>query len=570
MASEQLTNYFNNLKNLISANGISGEYVDILVKVAQVAIQSENDVEFGLQVTGYAKKCCEDMVAKKGYTLWDLEKYCFANKTRYEIIDKWYSILLIEAQNKVLDSYMLYLEKNREPKDRFYAPKRKQFLKIGLTQAFQEMLDDKLDLLTISLPPGSGKTTFEKFFHSGLCGWFPDDGNLFFSHSAGITRMYYDGVLAIMTNAEDYAWKDIFPTCEITNTNAKAEQININSYKPFPNVQTASVGSEMAGKVRVSENGYLLCDDMIGKIEEALNKNTLEKLWNAYSTDARQRKKDGAKEIHIATRWSVSDIIGRLMVAFQGNKRAKFISVPDIDPVTGESNFDFEINGFSVEFYKDQEKLMDDISYRCLYKNDPIEREGLLYNDDELRRYTELPNREPDAIIGVCDTKTTGIDYMVLPVFYQYDNDYYLVDCICNNTTDFGLQISNISNLIVNHKMQQCEFESNAGGSRLAYDVDKVVKEKGGFCNITSKATESNKETRIITNSDWIKRNCLFKYKEDYAPKSDYGIFMDFVLSYSVVGKNKFDDVVDCLSLFKLFVERKYRVRTASIMTSPF
>jgi predicted phage terminase large subunit-like protein len=311
----------------------------------------------------------------------------------------------------------------------------------------------------------------------------------------------------------------------------------------------------------------LYCDDLIGGIEEALNKARLDSLWNIYSVDARQRKlNEQVKEIHIATRWSVHDVIGRLKTLYEGSDRVRFIAVPDIDPETGESNFNYKYNGMSAKFFNDQALAMDDISYRCLYKNEPIEREGLLYHEDDLRRYTNLPNREPDAILGVCDTKSKGVDYMVLPCFYQYDDDFYMVDCICDDSSDFGMQHERLSNIIVDHNMQQCEFESNAGGDRLAHEVSQIVDKKGGRCNITTKATETNKETRIIVNSDWIKRHCLFRMKEDYTPKSDYGRFMGQMLSYSVAGKNKNDDVPDCLANFALFVSRKNRVRKTIIM----
>lgn len=71
--------------------------------------------------------------------------------------DTIWKLRLFEAQNRQLDSYLLYLEKNRVPSEKFYQPKRKQFWKIGIVQALQEMLDDTLDLLTISMPPGTGK-----------------------------------------------------------------------------------------------------------------------------------------------------------------------------------------------------------------------------------------------------------------------------------------------------------------------------------------------------------------------------------------------------------------------------
>lgn len=466
--------------------------------------------------------------------------------------DLYWQALKFEAPH-LFDSYLLYLERKRLEPDRFYSPKRKQLNKHGLIQSMQDLEDDKLDILSISMPPGTQKTTLEKFFASWIAGRHPDDFSLFFSHSSDITRMFYDGVLDITTNSDEYCWSEIFPNVKFHSTNAKRETINFNKYKPFSNIQCTSVGSKNAGKVRA--NRYLYCDDLIGGIEEALNKNILDKLWRIYGTDAKQRKMDGCKEIHIATRWSVHDVIGRLIDIYEGNGKARFIAIPDIDPVTGESNFDYKYNGFSVEFFHDQELTMDEISYKCLYKNEPIEREGLLYTDEELRRFITLPVAEPDAILGICDTKNTGTDSMFLPCLLKYGNDYYLTACICDDNADYGVQYERTSDLIVDNKMQQCQFESNNGGDRVALEVSKLVDQKGGVCNITSKYTESNKETKIIVNADWVKKHVLFKARTEYQPKSDYGKMMGFLLSYSVRGKNPHDDVPDGLASFALFVQ---------------
>lgn len=485
-----------------------------------------------------------------------------------DAVDVIWALRLFEAQNRQIDSYMLYLEKNRVPKDKFYQPKRKQFWKIGLIQALQAIIDDELDILSISLPPGTGKTTISKFFVSGIMGWFPEDYNLFFSHSNDITRMYYDGVADIIANASEYTWDEIFPHLNLSGQNAKMQTLNVGKYKPFASLQCTTRGSNNAGVVRCSK--FLLVDDLVAGIEEALNRTQLDKLWDIYRVDARQRKIDGCKEIHIATRWSVHDVIGRLQDMYEDtDKRCKFIAVPDIDPDTGQSNFDYDYNGFSVEFFKEQELAMDDISYRCLYKQDPIEREGLLYTEDELRYFYSLPDGEPDAIIGVCDTKAKGIDFMVLPVMYKYGDDYYMVACVCDDNTDFGVQKQRLTDLIVDHNMQQVEFESNAGGDRLAADVADLVTKEGGRCNITSKATETNKETRIIVNSDWVKKHVLFRDSSQYTRKSDYGRFMGFLLTYTTAGKNKNDDVPDCMANFALFVTKSLYRRKTKIMHSP-
>lgn len=723
MGSVELQENINSCENYIKVRGIDQKIVDAYFTVAKIAVIEQDDKM--LHVTSRAKWVLEKFVHDTtGLTMWEIEKKYFSQDVQVEILETWYEIIKMEAQNKHVDSYFRYIERKRVPKERFYEPRRKQFLKMGLMTALQGMINDKYDILCISLVPGAGKaqpmyskvltptgfkpmrdikvgskiisgtgnvckvlgvypqgkkpiyeltlndgskcrcsdehlwtvqnrtdrlyetrtgvhrtrtielkdmlvdyktnelsynyslekynpkgptnmyfitdityvgeeecqciyiddeshlyitddyiithnTTIEKFFNSAVIGWYPKDYTLFYSHSGDITRMYYDGVYDIVTNQDEYTWNEIFPDLKVTSTNAKLEQFNIGKYKPFPSLQCTSVGSKNAGKVRASK--FLLVDDMIGGIEEALNKTILEKLWNKYAVDARQRKVQDTegkpcKEIHIATRWSTVDVIGRIQAMYADNPRVKVISVPDIDPETGESNFDYEHGGFTKEFFADQELLMDDISYKCLYKQQPIEREGLLYHEDELRRYMSLPLREPDAILGICDVKNKGTDFMFLPCMYQYDNDYYLVDCICDDNADYGIQYGRLTSLILEHNMQQCEFESNNGGDRVSYEVSKRVAAAGGRCNITEKATETNKETRIIVNADWVKKHVLFKDKSLYKSKSDYGIMMEWLLRYSLVGKNPHDDVPDGLANFALYVNPRYEKRETKII----
>ena len=574
MASQSLISTVNSYENYIKKNGIDEQVINAYVDACSVAINGEKDIEYGLQLTKRAKELIEGFcTAKTGGTIWDLEKYAFDHKTTYELINKKYEVLLLEAQNKIVDSYFQYIEKKREPKDRFYMPRRKQLIKIGLVDALQGMIDDKYDILCVSLVPGAGKSTIEKFFHSAVAGWFPKDYSLFYSHSDDITRMYYDGVYDIVTNDDDYAWHDIFPKLSVTSTNAKMEQFNIGKYKPFPSVQCTSVGSKNAGKVRASK--FLLVDDMIGGIEEALNPTILDKLWDKYAVDARQRKTqdtDGkpCKEIHIATRWSVHDVIGRIQNMYVGNPRVKTISVPDVDPTTGESNFDYEYGGFTKEFFADQQLLMDEISYRCLYKQEPIEREGLLFPDDKIRRYFNLPHGEPEIITAQCDTKGKGTDYFVMPILQKYGEDYYCVDCVCDNTADYEMQYENASNTLVNNQVQECEFERNAGGDRVAMEVNKRVENKGWICNITDVPTETNKEARIFQCSNWILQHIIFKDQSLYKPNEPYGVMVSLLKRYSVTGKKQLDDVPDVFSNFALRMTQDSRIAKVEAVHNPF
>lgn len=574
MASDNLMGAVSSYEKFIEQHGIEEPVLDAYIEACKVAIHTERDVEYGLQCTKRSKELIERFCTEKtGGTIWDLEKFAFANKIEYELIDKFYEPTLLEAQNQQVESCFRYLEKKRDPKERFYMPKRNQFLNIGLPQALQGMINDDYDILCISLPPGSGKTTIEKFFITGVIGWFPKDFSLFYSHSGDITRMFYDGAYDIVTNSDEYTWYDIFPDLRVTSTNAKMEQFNVGKYKPFPSLQCTSVGSKNAGKVRASK--YLMVDDMIGGIEEAMNPTILDKLWDKYAVDARQRKIQdtsgkNCKEIHIATRWSVRDVIGRLQTMYEGNPRVKVIAVPDVDPVTWKSNFNYEYGGFTEEFFADQQLLMDEISYRCLYKQDPIEREGLLFPDDKIRRYLNLPHGEPEIITAQCDTKGKGTDYFVLPVLQKYGEDYYCVDAVCDNTADYEMQYRNAANVLVNNKVQECEFERNAGGDRVAMEVNKRVEAVGWICNITDEPTETNKEARIFQCSNWILQHVIFKDQSLYKPNEPYGVMMSLLKQYSVSGKKQLDDVPDVFSNFALRMTKGNRVAKVEAVSNPF
>lgn len=467
----------------------------------------------------------------------------------YDLYNK--ALLFLAQEHKDFDSYLLYVEKNRDPEDRYYQPRRNKIY--WLVQKMQRLIDDELDILSISMPPGTGKTTLGEFFISFVMGHYPNTPNLMSSHSGFMTRMFYDAVLNIITSNE-YCWSDVFPDIVFEGNNAKEETINLGRWQPFKTLTCRPIRGSLTGVTRCE--GFLYVDDLVSGIEEALSIDRLDKLYGEYTTDLKSRKKKKAKEIHIATRWSVHDVIGRLERMYEGNPRAEFIAVPDIDPQTGKSNFDYDYDvGFDEKYFHDMEMSMDDVSYRCLYKSDPIEREGILYHPTELQRYIGgLPDREPDSILAICDTKDTGTDYNFLGVFYQYGDRYYLEDLVFKNIDPGTLDELN-SDMLVKHHVQQAQFESNKEGSRTANEVERLVKAKGGRCHIMKKYTTQNKETKIIVNSSWVKEHVIFKDITEYEPKSDYGVMMSFLCSYTQLGKNKHDDAPDALAMFAQFVD---------------
>lgn len=475
-----------------------------------------------------------------------------------------YKKTLLYAAPVDFDSYCQYLEWNRAADKRFYLPRRKQ-LKV-VVEALQDLADDKLDLLAISMPPGVGKTTIAIFYLSWIGGRTPNSPSLGGSHSNSFLRGVYDELLRLMDKDGEYLWNDVFPNISVCNTNAKDMRIDLDLPQRFETFEFSSIGSGNAGKVRAGT--LLYCDDLVDGIETAMSKERLDKLWQQYTTDLRQRKIGNCKELHIATRWSVHDVIGRLEQQYGNSDRARFIVMSALDE-NEESNFNYGNNvGFTTQFYHEQREIMDDVSWRALYMNEPIEREGLLYAEDELRRYFELPDREPDGIISICDTKDRGGDYAFMPVAYVYGNDYYIEDCVCDNNSPNVVEPRIVSCLLKN-KVQMSRFEHNNAGGRIAKDVQEEVKKQGGITKITTKFTTSNKETKIIVNSPWVKEHCLFKDSSLHKGRNDYGVMMKMLCSYTMMGKNKHDDVPDGMAMLAEYAQ-SFNRNKVEIFQRPF
>lgn len=445
------------------------------------------------------------------------------------------------------DSYCMFIEFNRPIKKQFYLPRRKQLQPLAVQM--QRLEDDELDILGISLPPGIGKTETAIFYLCWLAGKHPEMQILGASHNMNFLRGVYDECLRIMDPRGEYLWHEVFPTIKVVGTNAKDLRIDLDIRKRFETLQFASVGAGLAGMVRASK--LLYCDDLVESLEQAMSKDRLDKLWNAYTTDLRQRKiGDQVKELHISTRWSLVDVVGRLEAMYEGNPRAEFINVPALDE-NDESKFDYPYGlGYTTEMLHEQRDAMDDASWRALYMGEPIERTGILYEPEELRRFFNLPDREPDGVIAVCDIADGGGDAWVLPILYQYGNDLYLVDILCDTGKPDVVE-ERIVQKLLDHKVQVARFESNRGGGRVAESVQRKVRERGGITQIQTAWSQSNKETRIILASGPVKQKILFRDESNYKHDKEYRQAMSLLCGYTMGGKkaNKHDDVPDAMSM---------------------
>ena len=461
--------------------------------------------------------------------------------------------LLFDAPH-FLDSYLLYLEIDRKPSERFYQPRRR-VLKM-VVDALQELVDDKLDELFISMPPRVGKTTLLLFFVTWIIGRNSEMSNLYSAYSDVITKAFYNGVLEIINDPTTYKWHDVFPESKIVSTNSQDETINIDRKKRYPSLTCRSLYGTLNGACDC--NGFEISDDLIGGIEEALNKDRLIAAWSKVDNNLLPRAKEIAKILWCGTRWSMIDPAGNRMnlllndERFKG-RRYKIINLPALDE-NDESQFDYDHNvGFSTEYYKQRrasfERNNDMASWLAQYMGEPIEREGTLFTPDGFRYYNGvLPETVPDRIFMAVDPAWGGGDFVASPVCYQYGEDIYVHDVVYDNG-DKKITQPLIVRKVIKHSVQAMEFEANKTTEDYKNGVEEKLKEQGYRLNITTRTAQGSngKQQRIFDKAPDIRDRMIFI--ESGKRSKEYELFMQNVFAFKMFGKNKNDDAPDSLCM---------------------
>ena len=408
----------------------------------------------------------------------------------------------------------------------------------------------ELDILNISLTPRTGKSYLCSLFVSWIFGKNREESIMRCTVTAKLYDKFSRDIKAIMMGESHKGrYKDVFP--DIVFLTTPNEGWTLKDARQG----VSYFGSGFEGTI-IGFGATLLSivDDSVADEEEALSENALDKKWGWYGSAMDSREEQGCKKLFIGTRWSKKDIVGRLEeLGFFDDDRARSIVIPALD----EKGKSFCEKVQTTKKLYQKKKILDPVIWEAEYMQHPIEAVGLLFPMDELNKFSMKELREADGIMGFTDTADQGTDYLCSVIGRRIGGFTYITNVYF---TQEGVEITEpeLARMIIDTKCQIMQVESNTSGKPFADNLRKILKNAGCMCRVIFKLSTTNKETRILMNSGYIKE--FFYFRNDYKMGSHYDKYMRQLTSYVKLAKDTKDDAVDGTTGLAIYMQRNFRL----------
>ena len=583
MASLELTQSIENYENYIQQHGVDEAVVNAMVEASKVAILTEKDTEYGLKVSARTKELLNQFVIQRtGGNIWALERYAQDNQTEYELLNKYYEVLKCESRYR-FESFMLFMEKNRYYKDRFYQPRQNPLRQVA--QLIQDLYDDKLDEGMVFCPGRIGKTQIVKMGNLWFGSNRPERSNLYSAYSDKITSGFYDGTNELITDPT-YTYSELYPKNVEKKpiTDGKDLTIDLIRKKTYPTFTMRSIYGTLNGACDC--DGLGIYDDLFSGIDEALSEERQNTVWGKFDNNFMPRIKPGkAKLLGIGTRWAPRDVQGRRLDLLindpeYGDIRHREIVIPALDE-NGESNFDYPYKlGYTTLDYRRRmasfENNDDMASWLAQYQQEPIERKGQMFNVDNMNFFNpaEIEDIRPDKIFAANDPAYGGGDFVSMPICYEINGSHYVVDVVYNDG-EKDVTIPEVTSRMESHldkfpkKTAEVHFEETKTTSGYRSECEKIWQEDGYPINTSHDPADNQtaKMDRIKNHAPDIRK--LYFVDMKYQSK-EYRKYFQNIISCTYEGKMKHDDGVDSTAqLCDMIYGERRKPRKTVIMSSP-
>lgn len=559
----------------ILRNGIDRSVIDAYCEASKIILCGRKDREYGLKVSTRAKELIFEYIKSitNGADFNWLETQSQKNKQSYDILDKYYDLLLYEAPY-ILDSYILYIEKNRPKKERFYEPRRKTLKQVA--DKLQELEDGKLEELFIHMPPRTGKSQIITLAVSWHCAKDTEKSNLYVTYKEGLGGAFLTGVMEIWTDPT-YCFSDVFPKVKVADTDSKNHKVDLVRKKKYKTLSGKGLESGLNGEY--DAYGWMVLDDILEGIQDVLNQDTLKRKQIIFDNNVMSRKKEQCKLIHNGTIWSLHDLYSDRLDFLQNNPEAKnirydILKIPALDE-NDESNFDYDYGvGYTTQYYRTLrakfEENDDMASWYAQYQQEPIERDGAVFNPEHMRFYNGvLPEEEPYRICAACDVALGGEDFLAFAVAYMYEDGSIYIDDVVFDNSEKKITKPKVANMIIDNDVGSAFFEANQGGEGYKDEIEELLKKKGRKINLRSEYAPTNmrKAQRIWDKAGSIRE---FYFRDVGCRSQEYRKFMTNLYSFTVTGKNKHEDAADCLASLAYFIEGNWSMAKIEVPKNPF
>lgn len=559
----------------ILRNGIDRSVIDAYCEASKIILCGRKDREYGLKVSTRAKELIFEYIKSitNGADFNWLETQSQKNKQSYDILDKYYDLLLYEAPY-ILDSYILYIEKNRPKKERFYEPRRKTLKQVA--DKLQELEDGKLDELFIHMPPRVGKSQIITLAMSWHCAKDAEKSNLYVTYKEGLGGAFLTGVMEIWTDPT-YCFSDVFPKVKVADTDSKNHKVDLVRKKKYKTLSGKGLESGLNGEY--DAYGWMVLDDILEGIQDVLNPDTLKRKQIIFDNNVMSRKKEQCKLIHNGTIWSLHDLYSDRLDFLQNNPEAKniryeILKIPALEE-NDESNFDYDYGvGYTTQYYRTLrakfEENDDMASWYAQYQQEPIERDGAVFNPEHMRFYNGvLPEEEPYRICAACDVALGGEDFLAFAVAYMYEDGSIYIDDVVFDNSEKKITKPKVANMIIDNDVGSAFFEANQGGEGYKDEIEELLKKKGRKINLRSEYAPTNmrKAQRIWDKAGSIRE---FYFRDVGCRSQEYRKFMTNLYSFTVTGKNKHEDAADCLASLAYFIEGNWSMAKIEVPKNPF
>lgn len=586
---QEIKKQYEIVENLIAKDGLKIDHIEVIYGLADISINEKNNKEYGLKLSARAKELIEKLIFNMvNVSVWQLDEYCKANKVNLPELDLYWKIIKLETYDN-FESFVLYMEKNRPFVKKFYLPRRKT-LKI-VVQDLMDLENRIIKFYGLSMPSRVGKSTICIFFLAWIALKRPNSHSAMGGHSGILAKGFYKELMNLFST-EEYTFAELFEYWHpghivIRDKSADEFTITLDNPDRFATITCRGIDGTWTGAVDVSKDGFLYVDDLVRDREHSLSPNRMENTFQEYLNKMVDRKNDGARELMVGTLWNVLDPLERMRKMYDGNPEYRFRKIPALNE-DDESNFDYEINGFSTDYYRDMREKLDKAEWEAKFMQRPFVREGILFESDELRYFNGILPELDHRIVAVTDVALGGGDSLSMPIGAEYENgDVYIFDWVFNKgAKEITLPI--VVGKIIGNEIRETRFEANQGGDLYCDKVTEMLQEQGYKCSCTHRKAPNkmDKKSKIIAYSGDVKRRFIFlqsklptREEQELDAKSgitryyrskEYQAAMDELTTYVTIGDNPHDDAADGVTQLMMFIENPHNTAKIEAVSNPF